>query len=130
MQASTTRPCDNLRVPYVPLHSISACVKYASKVISVSADVQYVSEKYTDFANTRSLVLPGYFLANADFRFSASSNLAFTLAAKNILNVLYYTVSGYNFSGSLRSGLSHAPLLTGDRRERQAVGGGRLAVLM
>ncbi len=90
---------DDLRVPYVPLHDISASVKYAGRVISVSVDVQYVGEKFTDFANTRSFVLPGYFLANADFRWSASDNLAFTLAAKNILNALYYTVSGGNTVG-------------------------------
>jgi outer membrane cobalamin receptor len=90
---------DNLRVPYVPLHNVSASVKYADKLISASVDVQYVGEKFTDFANTRSFVIPGYFVANADFRWSASDNLAFTLAAKNILNALYYTVSGGNTVG-------------------------------
>jgi vitamin B12 transporter len=93
------RASDNLRVPYVPLHNISASVKYADKQISASVDVQYVGEKFTDFANTRAFVLPGYFLANADFRLSLSDKMAFTLGARNILNALYYTVSGGNTVG-------------------------------
>lgn len=95
----TYRASDNVRVPYVPLHDISASVKYADKLISASVDVEYVGEKFTDFANTRAFVLPGYFVANADFRLAVSDNLAFTLAAKNILNALYYTVSGGNSAG-------------------------------
>ena len=93
------RASDDLRVPYVPLHQVSASLKYADKLISASVDVQYVGEKFTDFSNTRSFVLPGYFLADADFRLSVSDNLAFTLGAKNILDALYYTVSGGNSAG-------------------------------
>ena len=84
---------DNLRVPFVPLHSISATARYDGSVIAFSTDVEYVSEKFTDIANTTTL--PGYFVANATFQLHANDNLVFSLAGKNILNTLYYTQQGY-----------------------------------
>jgi outer membrane cobalamin receptor len=92
---STYRLSDNLRVPFVPEHSVSGSLKYADKMISVSAGLQYVSRRFTEFANDQSLSLPGYFLGNADFRLNASETLAFTLALKNIFNTLYYSQPGY-----------------------------------
>jgi outer membrane cobalamin receptor len=86
---------DNLRVPFVPLHSIAASIKYRDRGLSLSADAQYVSQKFTDFANTQSAALPGYFLANAGMQVDAGARLAFSLEAKNIFDALYYTQSGY-----------------------------------
>lgn len=90
---------DNRRVPYSPMHSVSAQARYTGKFIGFGVELRYLSEQFIDTTNTAAKALPGYFLANADFRFSASDNVAFTLAAKNILNALYYTVSGYNSAG-------------------------------
>ena len=86
---------DNRHVPFVPMHNVTVQARYEEKVFSVGLEGQYVSEKYVDIANTESSALPGYFLANADFRFNASGNIAITLALKNIFNALYYTQSGF-----------------------------------
>jgi outer membrane cobalamin receptor len=86
---------DNIRVPFVPLHSLELKARYDDGVNAAWIGTQYVSEKYTDFANTEANALPGYFIVNAAYRFTATENLAFTLALKNILNTLYYTQSLY-----------------------------------
>jgi outer membrane cobalamin receptor len=90
---------DNRRVPYSPMHSASAQARYTGKLIGIGVELRYLSEQFIDTTNTGANALPGYFLVNADFRFNASDNVALTLAAKNILNALYYTVSGYNSQG-------------------------------
>jgi vitamin B12 transporter len=86
---------DNRRVPYVPLHNVTVQARYEDKLFSIGVGGQYVGEKYTDISNTESLELAGYFLANADFRFNAGQNIAFTLVLKNLFNSLYYTQSGF-----------------------------------
>ena len=86
---------DNLRVPFVPMHNVSAGARYSVEGLSVSADVQYVSQKYTDFANTQSLALPGYFLANAGLRLAVGPHVVLALSAKNLLDTVYYTQAGY-----------------------------------
>jgi len=86
---------NDLRVPFVPVHNLSAGISYTGRGISVSADIQYVSQKYTDFANTPSLALPGYLLVNAGLTFSMGSHLVLALSAKNLLDAVYYTQAGY-----------------------------------
>lgn len=86
---------DNRRVPYAPVHSLSAKAGYEGKYNVFSVELIYVGREFTDTANTASSALPGYFVGNADYRFSASENLTFTLALKNIFNTLYYTQLGY-----------------------------------
>jgi vitamin B12 transporter len=86
---------DNRRVPYSPMHSVAAGARYAGKIIGLGVDLRYMSEQFTDTANSASAAMPGYFLANADFRFSAGNSIAFTLGLKNLFNALYYTQLGY-----------------------------------
>ena len=86
---------DNIRVPFVPLNSLTLKARYEDSINYAGLETQYVSEKYTDFANTEAKALPGYWVVNATYRFSATENLTFTLALKNIFNALYYTQSGY-----------------------------------
>ncbi len=86
---------DDRRVPYSPMHSMDAKARYAGKVVEAGVDLRYVSEQFTDTTNSASGAMPGYFLVNADFRFTAGNNIAFTLALKNLFNALYYTQLGY-----------------------------------
>jgi vitamin B12 transporter len=86
---------DNLRVPYSPMHAVNARARYKGKSFELGVDLHYLSRQFTDTANTRAASIPGYFLANADCRFITSENTAFTVALKNIFNVLYYTQLGY-----------------------------------
>lgn len=83
------------RVPFVPMHTLGVETRYQDASHSFGIGVQYVSKKYTDIANTESGALAGYFVGNADYRLTASENIAFTLALKNIFNTLYYTQSGF-----------------------------------
>jgi outer membrane cobalamin receptor len=86
---------DNRRVPYAPMHSVSAQARYTGKVLALGVELRYLAEQFTDTDNTVSAELPGYFLANADLGFTASNNVAFTMALKNIFNALYFTQLGY-----------------------------------
>jgi outer membrane receptor protein involved in Fe transport len=98
---------DNRRVPYSPLHSLSARARYSGKRLELGVELRYVSEEYTDTTNSGSSALPGYFLANADLRFNLGENLAFTLAGRNILNTVYFTQSGYPMPPfSIQTGVS------------------------
>jgi hypothetical protein len=46
-------------------------------------------------------------VANADCRFIASGSVAFTLAAKNLFNALYFTQGGYPMPPlSIETGMS------------------------
>jgi vitamin B12 transporter len=86
---------DNRRVPFAPLHTAGAGLRYAGGVHAAGIEMRYVSDQYTDTANTASTVLPGYIVVDADYRFEATENLSLTLTAKNIFNALYYTAAGY-----------------------------------
>ena len=86
---------DNLRVPYSPLHTASISLRYEGAPLSAGVEGQYVSDKYTDNANSAATMIHGYFVANADLKYAASDILTLTMSGKNILNTLYYTQSGY-----------------------------------
>jgi vitamin B12 transporter len=86
---------DNRRVPYAPMQSVSAQARYAGKRHAFGGELRYVSRQYTDSANTEAKALAGYFVANADYHFTATENVVLTLTAKNISNALYYTQVGY-----------------------------------
>jgi len=86
---------DNRRVPYAPLHTASAAIRYSGDIVGFDVEMRYVGDEYTDSANTASAILHGYFVANADFSYVATKNVTFTLTGKNLLNSLYYTQLGY-----------------------------------
>jgi vitamin B12 transporter len=86
---------DNLRVLFVPMHTGSLKVRYAGTLHSFGVEALYVSDRFTDSANTPSSALAGYFVANADYRFAATESLTFSLKLKNLFNTLYYTQTGY-----------------------------------
>jgi outer membrane cobalamin receptor len=86
---------DDRRVPFAPLHSLSAQARYDGKYNGFGVEVRGVSQEYTDTANIGSNALPAYVVVNADYRFTASENMKLTLAVKNIFNMLYYTQAGY-----------------------------------
>ncbi len=86
---------DDMRVPFVPLHNLSITSRYTNGIHSLRLEVQYVSEKFIDAANTASTSLPGYVVMNAGYKIAATENMVFSLDLMNILNTLYYTQSGY-----------------------------------
>jgi outer membrane cobalamin receptor len=86
---------EDRRVPYAPVHSMAAHARYAGKYNAFGVELRYVSQEYTDSANTGSSAIPGYFVANADYQFTATENMKLTLAMKNIFDALYYTQLGY-----------------------------------
>jgi outer membrane receptor protein involved in Fe transport len=86
---------DDLRVPFVPLHNLSLSGRYKNGMHSLSLEVQYVSNKFIDAANTVSTELPGYFVVNAGYRITATENMTFSIELRNILNTLYYAQLGY-----------------------------------
>lgn len=86
---------DNLRVPYSPVHAASVSLRWDGTLISAGIEGEYVSDKYTDNANSVSTMIQGYFVANADLKLRATDRVAVTLTGKNILNSLYYTQRGY-----------------------------------
>jgi len=86
---------EDRRVPYAPVHSMAVHARYAGKYNAFGVELRYVSQEYTDSANTGSSAIPGYFVANADYQFTATENMKFTLAVKNIFDALYYTQLGY-----------------------------------
>ncbi len=97
---------DNRRVPYSPMHTVGATARYAGKVHAADVTLRYVSDQYTDSANTASTILAGYVVVDADYRFQATDAVALTVALKNIFNTLYYTASGYPMPPfSLEAGL-------------------------
>jgi len=97
---------DNLRVPYAPVNTLGASIRYTGKAHSGGVELRYVSDQFTDTVNTASKILAGYVVVDADFRFEATENMAFTLALKNIFDALYYTASGYPMPPfSLQAGL-------------------------
>jgi outer membrane receptor protein involved in Fe transport len=77
------------------MHSLAGKVGYAGKYSAFGIELRYVSQQYTDTANTQSDSIPPYLVMNAEYRLTASENIQFTLALKNILNALYYTQQGY-----------------------------------
>jgi outer membrane receptor protein involved in Fe transport len=86
---------DNLRVLNTPVHTISAGLRFSEKPVAAGVEAQYVSDKYTDNSNSTSSMIKGHFVLNADLRYAATDQLAFSLSAKNLLNTLYYTQLGY-----------------------------------
>ena len=86
---------DNRRVPFAPLHSLSAQARYEGKYNAFGVEVRGVSQEFTDTPNIGSNAIPAYVVVNADYRFTASENMKLTLAVKNIFDTLYYTQAGY-----------------------------------
>lgn len=86
---------DNIRVPFVPIHDLSLIGKYRTGIHSFNVELQYVSEKFIDAANTASTALAGYVVVNAGYRMAVSGDMVFSVALRNMLNTLYYTESGY-----------------------------------
>jgi outer membrane cobalamin receptor len=86
---------DNVRVPYVPLHNLSVTGRYVNGIHSASVEVQYVSEKYIDAANTASSELPAYLLINAGYSVAVTENMTFSIDLRNILDTIYYTEPGF-----------------------------------
>jgi vitamin B12 transporter len=86
---------DNRRVLFVPLHTGGVHVQWNGASHAVGLEALFTSDRFTDSANTPSSALPGYFVVNAGYRYTASDSLQFSLALKNVFNALYYTSSGY-----------------------------------
>jgi outer membrane cobalamin receptor len=96
---------DNVRVPYAPVNTLGAEARYVDKVQSGGVKLRWVTDQYTDVAN--STVIPGYVVVDVDYRIATSDKLAFTITAKNIFDTLYYTQQGYPMPPfSLEAGLS------------------------
>ena len=86
---------DDRRVPYTPVHTLSAQVRYTDGRVDLSFTERYVSIQFTDSANSQAAALNGYFVADAGSRITVSDTVTFSLMAKNIFSALYYTQLGY-----------------------------------
>ena len=84
---------DDKRAVYSPVHTADAALRYDNGKTRLGIDASFAAERFTDEANTTSL--PAYVVLNADARQQLSRNLAVSLAAKNLLNTVYQSVSGY-----------------------------------
>jgi len=84
---------DDKRAVYSPVHTADAALRYDNGKTRLGIDASFAAERFTDEANTTSL--PAYVVLNADARQQLSTNLAVSLAAKNLLNTVYQSVSGY-----------------------------------
>jgi outer membrane receptor for ferrienterochelin and colicins len=84
---------DDKRAVYSPVHTADAALRYENGKTRLGIDASFAGERFTDEANTTSL--PAYVVLNADARQRLSPNLAVSLAAKNLLNTVYQSVSGY-----------------------------------
>jgi len=90
---------DNLRVPYVPVHDARLSARFEAGTTAVTAEMQYIGQKFSDPANTQAWSLGGYLLFNAGFKMAITEGVTFSLQLLNILNTTYYTVAGFNSTG-------------------------------
>jgi len=86
---------DDLRVPYVPVHSFSSGVSWSRGGTELGIDMEYVGKQYTDTANTEASALQAHVVFNASLKERVAKNLTLSIAGKNIFNELYSTQSGY-----------------------------------
>jgi len=84
---------DDKRVPYTPVHSITAGVEYRDGVNLARFEGEFVGKQYEDEANT--LVIDSYLVLNAHFRRVLTDKLSLLLSINNILNKSYETVYDY-----------------------------------
>lgn len=86
---------DDLRVPYVPVHSFSSGLRWNLGGTELGADMEYVGKQYSDTANTEASALKSHVVFNASFRQELTKNLTLSVAGKNIFNQLYSAQAGY-----------------------------------
>ena len=91
---------DDLRVPYVPMHDVRVSAKYEEGTTTATVEMEYVGQKFSDPANTQSWALAGYVLLNAGLTRAVTQTLSISLKLLNVLNTTYYTVAGFNSTGS------------------------------
>jgi outer membrane receptor for ferrienterochelin and colicins len=91
---------DNLRVPYVPMHDVRVSAEYEDGTTTATVEMQYMGQKFSDPANTSSWALAGYVLLNAGLTRALTQTLSLSVKFLNVLNTTYYTVSGFNSTGS------------------------------
>jgi len=84
---------DDLRVPYVPVHSLDAGVEYRGKNDILGLKGEYVSRRFVDETNQSSV--DPYFVLNLNFKHNFSPSLAITLSIDNLLNKTYQSIDGY-----------------------------------
>ncbi len=84
---------DNKRVPYVPVHSITAGIKYRDSKNIAGIDANVLGKHYTDEANTDPA--NAYFVLNAHYRRMITNNITLLFAVNNLLNANYETLDGY-----------------------------------
>lgn len=99
---------DNKRVPYVPIHSLTAAAAYNSGPFGASFDLSYKGLRYLTTDNKA--YLPSTFLANASFRWKLNKEFSLKIEGKNLLNERYESVQGYPMSGfSLSMDITYKP---------------------
>lgn len=99
---------DNKRVPYVPIHALTAAVAYNSGPFSASFDISYKGLRYLTTDNKA--YLPSAFLANASFRWALNKEFSLKIEGDNLLNERYESVQGYPMPGfSLSTGVTYKP---------------------
>ncbi len=93
---------NDIRVPYAPVHTVGAAIRYAGAIHSGDVKLRYLSDQ-----TTGTTILPGYLVVDADYRFQTTENVALTVALRNIFNALYYTATAYPMPPfSLEAGIS------------------------
>jgi outer membrane cobalamin receptor len=95
---------DNDRLPYTPVHTLSATLGYAADGLSWSVTGRYQSLRYLAEANAQ--YLPDFFVVDAIVQRSFSKGWVGYLAVDNLFGEQYQIVQGYPMPNtSIRMGL-------------------------
>lgn len=110
-------------LPYAPRHSLMAGISRELGDLTVRADVQRVSEAFTDFENIRATYnrgdtgpVPAYTLYNASARYRLSDRVRLSVAAKNLLDEVYIGSRLHSNPGQPEANISSG-IMPGPRRQ-------------
>jgi len=84
---------DDLRVPNVPVHSIDSRIEYITNKHVFGFEGEYLSQRYTDEANSNSV--DPYLILNLNYRYNISNSYSASISVDNLLNKAYQNISGY-----------------------------------
>ncbi|MBN2440585.1 MAG: TonB-dependent receptor [Spirochaetales bacterium] len=94
---------DDLRVPYIPIHSLDVNLHYQAGKNTFGIHSHYEGVKYSDQAN--SALLPQLFIMDASYTYKVTQNFSLYLAADNLFNESSQSMANYPLPGfSLRTG--------------------------
>ncbi|MBN2440337.1 MAG: TonB-dependent receptor [Spirochaetales bacterium] len=84
---------DDLRVPYVPLHTVNLGIEYKDKKNLISVNSRIESERWDDEGN--SIRIDPYWIMNASFKRIISNNVTLSFGVYNISTETGQTINEY-----------------------------------